>query len=117
MYFTDDSLLPENQEPLIICVAPYGPAWLPGDYPEDIPLSWEAQVQKALDCYNAGAVSRNKVAFTNNCSVMTIVFIPQVAEAIHQTINRTQQHPTSICTLGVNCSGEPSMARGDDRTA
>lgn len=48
-------MLPENQEPLIICVAPYGPAWLPGDYPEDIPLSWEAQVQKAVDCYNAGA--------------------------------------------------------------
>jgi uncharacterized protein (DUF849 family) len=55
MYFTDDSLLPENQEPLIICAAPYGPEWLPGDYPEDIPLSWEAQVQKAVDCYNAGA--------------------------------------------------------------
>jgi hypothetical protein len=55
MYFTDDSLLPENQEPLIICVAPYGPAWLPGDYPEDIPLSFEAQVQKAVDRYNAGA--------------------------------------------------------------
>ncbi len=55
MYFTDDSLLPENQEPLIICVAPYGPEWLPGDYPEDIPVSWEAQVQKAVDCYNAGA--------------------------------------------------------------
>jgi uncharacterized protein (DUF849 family) len=55
MYFTDDSLLPENQEPLIICVAPYGPAWLPGDYPEDIPVTFEAQVQKAVDCYNAGA--------------------------------------------------------------
>lgn len=57
MYFTDDSLLPENQEPLIICVAPYGPEWLPGDYPEDIPVSWEAQVQKAVDCYNAGGDS------------------------------------------------------------
>jgi len=54
MYFTDDSLLPENQEPLIICAAPYGPEWLPGDYPEDIPLTWDAQVQKAVDCYNAG---------------------------------------------------------------
>ena len=36
MYFTDDSLLPENQDPLIITAAPYGPMWLPGDYPEDI---------------------------------------------------------------------------------
>ena len=55
MYFTDDSLLPENQEPLIICVAPYGPEWLPDDFPEDIPLTFEEQVQKAVDCYNAGA--------------------------------------------------------------
>jgi uncharacterized protein (DUF849 family) len=55
MYFTQDSMLPENQEKLIITVAPYGPQWLPGDYPEDIPLSWEEQTQKAVDCYNAGA--------------------------------------------------------------
>ena len=32
MYFTDDSMLPENQQPLIITVAPYGPQWLPSDY-------------------------------------------------------------------------------------
>ena len=25
MYYTDDSLLPENQDPLIITAAPYGP--------------------------------------------------------------------------------------------
>ena len=55
MYFTQDSMLPENQEKLIITVAPYGPQWLPSDYPEDIPVSWEAQTQKAVDCYNAGA--------------------------------------------------------------
>jgi uncharacterized protein (DUF849 family) len=55
MYFTDDSLLPENQEPLIITAAPWGPAWVPSDYPEDIAASWDDQVQKAVDCYNAGA--------------------------------------------------------------
>ncbi len=55
MYFTSDSLLPENQEPLIITAAPFGPLWLPSDYPEDIPVTWEEQVQKAVDCYNAGA--------------------------------------------------------------
>ena len=54
MYFTNDSMLPENQQPLIITVAPYGPQWLPSDYPEDIPLTWEEQTQKAVDCYNAG---------------------------------------------------------------
>ena len=55
MYFTDDSLLPENQPPLIITAAPYGPMWMPSDYPEDIPVTWEQQAQKAVDCYNAGA--------------------------------------------------------------
>jgi len=55
MYFTDDALLPENQEPLIITAAPDGPMWMPDDYPEDIPVTWDEQVQKAVDCYNAGA--------------------------------------------------------------
>jgi uncharacterized protein (DUF849 family) len=54
MYFTDDSLFPENMQPLIITVAPYGPEWLPGDV-EDLPLTWDQQIQSAVDCYNAGA--------------------------------------------------------------
>jgi uncharacterized protein (DUF849 family) len=53
MYFTDDSLFPENMQPLIITAAPFGPEWLPGDC--DIPLTWDEQVQRAVDCYNAGA--------------------------------------------------------------
>jgi uncharacterized protein (DUF849 family) len=53
MYYTDDSILPENMAPLIITAAPYGPASLPGD--ADIPLTWDEQVQAAVDCYNAGA--------------------------------------------------------------
>src|SRR5262245_52118852 len=55
MYFSSDSLLPENQQPLIITAAPYGPQWLPKDFPEDIAVSWEEQTQKAVDCFNAGA--------------------------------------------------------------
>jgi len=55
MYFTDDTLLPENQEKLIIKAGPWGPQWRPSDFPEDIDVSWDAQVQKALDCFNAGA--------------------------------------------------------------
>src|SRR6516165_12146171 len=55
MHFLDDSLLPENQQKLVIQVAPFGPQWLPGDFPEDIPVSYAEQVQKAVDCYNAGA--------------------------------------------------------------
>ena len=54
MQFLDDSLLPENQQPLVIQVAPYGPEFLPGDS-DDIPVSMEAQVQKAVDCWSAGA--------------------------------------------------------------
>ncbi len=54
MYFTEDSLKPENQAPLIICAAPYGPSWLPGDA-SDLPVSFDDQTQSAVDCYNAGA--------------------------------------------------------------
>jgi len=57
MYFTDDSLLPENQEKLMIKAGPWGPQWRPSDFPEDIDVSWDAQVQKAVDCYNAGATA------------------------------------------------------------
>jgi len=53
VYYTDDSILPENMAPLIITAAPFGPQWLPGD--ADIPLTWDEQVQAAVDCYNAGA--------------------------------------------------------------
>ena len=54
MQFLDDSLLPENQQPLVIQVAPYGPEFLPGDS-SDIPVTMAEQVQKAVDCWNAGA--------------------------------------------------------------
>jgi len=55
MNFLDGHLFPENQQPLIITAAPYAPGWMPSDFPEDIPVSMEAQIQKAVDCYNAGA--------------------------------------------------------------
>ena len=51
MYYTDDSILPENMDPLIITVAPYGPHLLPGD--ADIPVTWDEQIQAAVDCYNS----------------------------------------------------------------
>jgi len=55
MNFLDGSLFPENQDKLVITAAPYGPEWIPSDFPEDIPVTMDAQVQKAVDCYNAGA--------------------------------------------------------------
>lgn len=55
MNFLDGSLFVENQDKLVITAAPYGPEWQPSDFPEDIPVSMDAQVQKAVDCYNAGA--------------------------------------------------------------
>ena len=54
MQFLDDSLLPENQQKLVIQVAPYGPQWIPGDS-DDIAVTMDQQVQKAVDCWNAGA--------------------------------------------------------------
>jgi uncharacterized protein (DUF849 family) len=55
MNFLDGSLFPENQDDLVITAAPYGPEWIPSDFPEDIPVTIKEQVQKAVDCYNAGA--------------------------------------------------------------
>src|SRR6187399_3263548 len=55
MNFLDGSLFPENQDKLVITVAPYGPEWMPSDFPEDIPVTIDEQVQKAVDCYNADA--------------------------------------------------------------
>ena len=55
MNFQDGALFPENQQPLIITAAPYGPEWIPSDFPEDIAVTMDEQVQKAVDCYNAGA--------------------------------------------------------------
>src|SRR4030095_3637262 len=48
-----------NQDKLVITAAPYGPEWIPSDFPEDIPVTMEEQVQKAVDCYNAGATVRH----------------------------------------------------------
>jgi hypothetical protein len=55
MQFFDDSLHPENMEKVVITVAPYGPEWMPEDFPEDIPLTMDEQIQKAVECYEAGA--------------------------------------------------------------
>ncbi|MBP0632188.1 MULTISPECIES: 3-keto-5-aminohexanoate cleavage protein [unclassified Cupriavidus] len=55
MQFLDDSLHPENMDKVVITVAPYGPEWMPEDFPEDIPVTMEEQIQKAVDCYEAGA--------------------------------------------------------------
>lgn len=55
MNFLDGSLFPENQDKLVITAAPYGPEWIPSDFPQDIAITMEEQVQKAVDCYNAGA--------------------------------------------------------------
>jgi uncharacterized protein (DUF849 family) len=54
VYYTDDALYPENMRPLIITAAPYAPSWIPGDA-ADIAVTWDEQVQAAVDCYNAGA--------------------------------------------------------------
>ena len=42
MRFADDPLYSENMQSLIIPAAPYGPTWLPGRFPLDIPITWNA---------------------------------------------------------------------------
>ena len=46
MQFFDDSLHPENMDKVVITVAPYGPEWMPEDFPEDIPVTMDEQIQK-----------------------------------------------------------------------
>lgn len=55
MHFLDDSLFPENQQKLVIQAAPYAPGFLVSDFESDIPVTMDQQIQKAVDCYNAGA--------------------------------------------------------------
>ncbi|SEK79833.1 3-keto-5-aminohexanoate cleavage protein [Rhodococcus maanshanensis] len=55
MHFHDDALFPENQDKLVITVAPYGPEWAVEDFPEDLPLTMDEHVQQAVDCFEAGA--------------------------------------------------------------
>src|ERR1700751_6133364 len=54
MNFLDGALFPETQDKLVITAAPYGPEWLPSGFPGEIAVSMDEQVQKAVDCYNAG---------------------------------------------------------------
>ena len=68
MQFLDDSLLPENQQPLVIQVAPYGPEFLPGDS-DDIPVTLAEQVQKAVDCWNAPIRSSRSAGLRSISSV------------------------------------------------
>jgi uncharacterized protein (DUF849 family) len=53
MHFIDDSLRPENHQPQVTQAASYRSQWLRGDT-DDVPVTMADQVQKAVDCYNAG---------------------------------------------------------------
>lgn len=49
MQFFDDSLDPKTQEKVVITVAPYGPEWMPEDFPEDIPVTMQEHIDKAAE--------------------------------------------------------------------
>ena len=55
MNFLDGHLFPENMQPLIITAAPYAPSYVPSDFPGEIAVTMEEQIQIAVDCYEAGA--------------------------------------------------------------
>jgi len=50
MNFLDGSLFPENQDDLVITAAPYGPEWMPKDFPEDIPVTISLGVASIPEC-------------------------------------------------------------------
>jgi uncharacterized protein (DUF849 family) len=103
MYFTDDSLLPENQEKLIITAAPYGPQWLPSDYPEEIPLTWDQHVRAAIDCYNAGATHLHIHVRSPKTGRLTTNF-----EEFNDCIGRLKQAvPRMILSVGGSISFVP----------
>ena len=45
MHFQDGANFPENQQKLVITCAPYGPEWMPSDFPEDIPVMMPTTVE------------------------------------------------------------------------
>ncbi len=68
MYFTDDSLLPENQAPLMITAAPYGPLWLPGE-PPSVPVNenrsrprWTARTPARRCCTYTSGIPRPAIS-------------------------------------------------------
>ena len=46
MQFMDDSLLPENQDPLVIQVAPYAPSFLPARLPTTSRCRWRSRSRR-----------------------------------------------------------------------
>ena len=95
MYYMHDSLLPENQEKLVIQVAPYGPEFLPGDC-ADIPVTMDEQVQKAVDCFNAGDLEGVLDLYAENASAEDPVGTP-----VHQGKDALRQfYVTAIETKG-----------------
>ncbi len=67
MYFTQDSLLPENQAPLMITAAPFGPQWMPRRLPGGHRPSlgtrrsrrrWTATTPAPRSCTSTSAIPR-----------------------------------------------------------
>ena len=118
MHFFDDSLLPENQEKLVIQVAPYGPEWLPQDS-DDIPVSMDAQVQKAVDCYNAGATvlhvhvreadgkGSKRISTFNELLARLRIAVPKMLLQVGDF------HDTSSLTKLTGCAGRQNVGRCD----
>ena len=46
MNFLDGSLFPENQDKLVITAAPYGPEWMPSDFPRTFPSRWKRRSRR-----------------------------------------------------------------------
>ncbi|GFE85172.1 BKACE family enzyme [Steroidobacter agaridevorans] len=105
MYYTDDSLLPENMPPLMITGAPYGPVWMPEDCtPENkLPVTWEEQTQAAVDCFNAGAT----ILHIHVCDPKTGHISKNFKEYSEQIARLREAVPKMILQIGGSISFAP----------
>ena len=102
-------MLPENQPPLIITAAPYGPTWIPSDFPEDIPVTWDQQVQKAIDCYEAGA--------RGSCTSMSATRKPGRSQRISTSIAQIGRLREAVPDMVLQIGGSISFAPEGDQVA
>ncbi len=93
----------------MITAAPYGPVWMPVDCtPEQkLPVTWDEQVQAAVDCQNAGATVLHihvRDPKTGHISKNFNQYNDQIAR-LRKAV------PKLICRLGDQSPSCPDLAR------
>ena len=106
MYFTSDSMLPENQQPLIITVAPYGPQWLPSDYRKTSLFPGRSRRKRRWI-----ATTPVRRCCTSTCVIQRPV-TDQKIQRVQRTIARLRKAvPKMIIQVGGSISFAPGASR------